>query len=433
MKKRLNYKNKKILTNGGQVMITMVMLLLASSLIILGGVSSPVVKDIKILRNLEESKQSFSLSEGVTEDLVYRIKNGINFSDTEVLSVNGATATATTAIIVDKREVVSVSDKNNVIRTTRALLAQGDGVSFNYGVQSGEGGIHMKNSSSVSGNIYSNGPVTGANSNITSGDVVSAGPSGLIDGVHATGSGYANTITDSEIDTDAYYQSISGTTVGGTSFPGSADQATSSLPISDSMIESWEATAQAGGIINSPCPYVINSDETLGPVKIECDLEIKGSPNVTLEGHVWVAGNISIENSADIRISPSIGGASIAMIADNPSDRLESSKVEIENSAQFFGSGSSGSYVLVVSQNNGAENGTPDEAIEVENSANGDLLIYAGHGDILLKNSISLKEVTGYQITIVNNAEVVYETGLANLLFTSGPSGGFNIDSWLEI
>ena len=425
--------NKRIQTNGGQAMMLVVMFLLAGSLITVGSVSSPVLKDMKIVRNLEESKQSFSLSEGGVEDLVYRITNGINYSDTEVLSVDDVTATTTTAVVADKREVVAVGDKNKVIRSTKVLLEQGDGVIFNYGVQVGEGGIHMKNSSSILGNVYSNGPITGENSNITTGDVVSAGSDGLIDGVHATGSGYANTIMDSNIDTDAYYQSISGTIVGGTSFPASADQATSSMPISDSMIEGWETIAEAGGVINSPCPYEVSSNETLGPVKINCDLDITGSPTVTLEGHVWVVGNISVENSADIRISSSIGSASVAMIADNPSDRLTSSQVEIENSAEFFGSGSSGSYVLVVSQNNSAENGGSEEAVEVGNSANGDLLIYASHGDILLKNSVSLKEVTGYKITIENNAEVIYKTGLANLLFANGPSGGYSVDSWFEI
>ncbi len=60
---------RKIPTNKGQAMITVVMFLLAGSLIVIGGVSSPVLKDIKITRNLEESKQSFSLSEGAVEDM----------------------------------------------------------------------------------------------------------------------------------------------------------------------------------------------------------------------------------------------------------------------------------------------------------------------------------------------------------------------------
>ncbi|HJO89880.1 MAG: hypothetical protein QGH85_02030 [Candidatus Pacebacteria bacterium] len=423
---------RKIPTNKGQAMITVVMFLLAGSLIVIGGVSSPVLKDIKITRNLEESKQSFSLSEGAVEDVVYRIQKGLNFSDTEILSVNGVTATTTTVVLTGKREVVAVGDKNNIIRTTRALMAQGDGVSLNYGVQVGDGGIIMENSSSVQGNIYSSGPVTGSGSNITSGTVISAGPNGLIDGIHATSSGYAHTINNSEIDGDAYYQNISNTEVDGTLYPWSTDQPTTTMPILDSLISQWETDAEIGGVISSPCPYKIDSDVTIGPVKITCDVEISGSPIVTLEGHIWITGNLLIKNSSDIKVASSIGSGSVAMIADNPSDRLTSSKAKITNSAEFFGAGL-GSYILVVSQNESAENGGSEKAIEVENSANGDLLIYASHGEILLQNSVSLKEVTGYKIRIKNSAEVIYETGIASLLFTSGPSGGFSIDSWLEI
>ncbi|MFQ5661944.1 MAG: hypothetical protein ACE5F2_01695 [Candidatus Paceibacteria bacterium] len=426
------HKNK-IPTNKGQAMITAVMFLLAGSLIVVGGVSSPVLKDIKITRNLEESKQSFSLSEGAVEDVVYRIKNGLNFSDTEVLSVNNITATATTAVLADKREVVSVGDKNNIIRTTRVLLTQGEGASFNYGLQAGDGGIVLDSSSSVVGNAYSNGPIQGEGSSLVDGDAISAGPSGLIDDIHTTGSAYAHTISDSEVDVDAYYQTISNTTVGGVPYPWSADQATSTLPISDETINQWEADAQAGGIINSPCPYKIDSDVTIGPVKINCDLEIKGNHTTTLLGPIWVVGDIKITNSSIIRISPSLGSNSVAIIADNPSDRLESSQVKLSNSAEFFGSGTSGSYVLIISQNNSAENGEDEEAIDVKNSVSGDILVYAGHGEIVLQNNITLKEATGYRIRLKNSAEVIYESGIANLIFTSGPSGEFNIDSWLEI
>ena len=72
-------------------------------------------------------------------------------------------------------------------------------------------------------------------------------------------------------------------------------------------------------------------------------------------------------------------------------------------------------------------------AIEVQNSASGRMLLYAGHGEILLANNVSLKEVTGYKIHLKNFAEVIYETGLISLLFTAGPSGTFNINSWEEI
>jgi len=50
-----------------------------------------------------------------------------------------------------------------------------------------------------------------------------------------------------------------------------------------------------------------------------------------------------------------------------------------------------------------------------------------------MENNAILKEVSAYKIHLKNNAEVVYETGLANVLFSSGPGGGFEIKSWMEI
>lgn len=424
---------KKAEMKKGQAMLIAVLFFLTGSMLIVSGIASPVLQDIKMTQDLKESKQSFFTSESGVEDVVYRLKNSIGFSSTEVISIGDSSAITTTAVLSDRREVISVADKNNLIRKAKVVVIQGSGATFNYGMQAGEGGIILENSSSVSGNLYSNGSIVGSVLNVIKGDVVSAGPSGLIDGIHATSSGYANTIVNAIIDGNAYFQSILNTDVDGIEFSNSEDQATSTLPISDDLLDEWEGDAEAGGTISSPCPYIINSDEIIGPVKIECDLIIKGSPTVTIMGAIWVEGNIEIENTATVQVSSSLGSASVVIIADNPLNRLTSSKVEIQNSATFIGSGTEGSYVLVISRNDSAENGGGEKAIEVENTANGDLLIYAGHGEVVLKNNISLREVTAYRIRLQNNAEVIYETGLASLLFQSGPSGGFTIDSWDEI
>lgn len=420
-------------TNRGQAMIIAVVFFLAGSLIVTSGIAAPVLRDLKILRGFEESRQSFYLSEGSVEDVAYRIMKGLNFSAIENLSVNNITASTTVTILTDKREIISVGDKSSNIRKTRILLTQGSGVAFNYGLQAGDGGIFMENFSSISGNVYSNGSTTGSNNNIINGTIVSAGPSGLIDGIHVTDSGYSHTITDSVIDGDVYYQNISGTTVGGVLYPGSADQPTSTLPITDDLISQWESDAEAGGIISSPCPYTINNDETIGPVKINCKLEISGNYTITLNGPVWVVGDVIISNNPVIKTSSSVGDNSVTLISDDPLNRTTSSKVQISNSPTFLGSGAEGSYILIISQNTSAEDGGSEIALNVSNNAGGDLLLYASHGEILLQNSVSLKEVTGYKIHLQNNTDVIYETGLANLLFTSGPSGGFDINSWLEV
>jgi hypothetical protein len=163
-------------------------------------------------------------------------------------------------------------------------------------------------------------------------------------------------------------------------------------------------------------------------------LEISGTGyTVTLAGHLWVAGNATIKNSPTIKAASALGGTSVALIADNPANRATGSKIESDNSAVFEGSGSPGSYVLLLSQNRSAEDGGSEVAIKLANSARGALLAYAGHGEILLQNSVSLREVTAWRIRLKNSAEVIYETGLANLIFTTGPSGGYVFDSWREI
>jgi len=423
-------------TNTGQAVITSVVLISLVFLIIVSGFSSVVLKEAKISRNLIDSKKSYFLSEAGVEDVAFRIINKKLYGNEEVLNLDGFFATTTTSSVSGTtKEITSLSNFMNAARKVKTILSTDVGVSFSYGVQVGAGGLDMDNTSSVEGNVYSNGPIEGENKNEVNGDVVSAGPSSLIDNSHTTGSAYAHTISDSQVGKDAYYQHISGTTVSGTSFPGSSDQATSSLPISDSMINDWEAGAAAGGTISSPCPsgtYTVDSDVTLGPIKINCDLYIKGDPTIILKGHVWVVGSIDMENTAIIKLDPSLAGQSVVVVADNPANRSSSSNINLQNSVQFQDSGTGG-YILLVSQNNSAETGGDEEAIEIKNSVTGQLLLYAGHGEIQMENSANLREVTGYKIHLKNSAKVVYETGLSSLLFESGPSGGYSISGWKEV
>jgi len=41
--------------------------------------------------------------------------------------------------------------------------------------------------------------------------------------------------------------------------------------------------------------------------------------------------------------------------------------------------------------------------------------------------------VTANKLILGSNAEINYDLGLTNSIFTSGPSGGYKIDSWKEI
>jgi len=425
------YKNTNKNEKGAAILIAIILFLFISMTIILGMVN-PILKQASVSKNLTVSKESYYLANGALEDVFYRLKNNKLVSSSETLSLNNAVTTTVTTDTPTGKQIISTADNNTNIRKIQTNVVLGTGASFNYGIQSGQGGFILENSASVTGNVYSSGSVTGSGNNIY-GDAVSSGPSGLISGIHTTGSAYANTIQNSDVDLNAYYVTKISTTVNGISYPNSADQPTLPMPISDEQITELEADALAGGVISSPCPYKITSDRTIGPVKITCNLEISGSPTVTLNGSVWVTGNVSIKNTAIIRISSGLGNKSVAIIADNPSNKTTSSKIDMVNSSQFFGSGSPNSFVFLISQNNSAELGGGEEAMEMDNSSSGKLVLYASHGLININNNTTLKEVTGYKIKAKNSANIIYDTGLVNTLFTSGPGGGYEIVDWQEV
>ncbi|OHA20455.1 MAG: hypothetical protein A2836_02685 [Candidatus Taylorbacteria bacterium RIFCSPHIGHO2_01_FULL_45_63] len=420
-------------TRGGQAMVTAVIFFLGITMTLVFGTVTPVLKEAALARQLQTSKQSYVLAESLSEDMTYRYKTGLAVDSIEYLTIGSDTAYATSTTVSGVVTIVSTGNKSDARRKVQTSLSSGDSASFHYGVQTDKGGVTFANSSSIKGNLFSNGPISGSG-NMVLGDIISAGPMGSVSGMHATSSIYAHTISNSTADKNAYYQSISGSTVLGTSYPASADQATSSMPIPDSDIFEWESDAAAGGTATcSGGSYNVSSGAvTLGPIKIPCDLNISNIADITLAGPVWVTGTINLSNSADISVDASLSGKSVAIIADKSSNRSSGSKINISNSVTFSGAGSN-SYILLVSMNNDAENGGGNQAMTISNNISGEVLVYAPHGLISLANSISLREVTSYKLTLSNSAVVEYKSGLASLLFTAGPSGGYIITDWKEV
>lgn len=420
---------------GGQAMLVVVVFFLFISSSVMFSITRPLLSELRAASRHVFSEESFYRAEGGLEDIISRVKKGYTVAAAgDILlgeSIAGFTVEDETPD--SKIIVVSATSTTNLVRRLSTNTVRGVGASFFYGTQSGIGGIFLENTSRVLGNLYSNGPVEATNNNLIAGDVVSAGAGGLVNGIHATGTVHAHTIQNAEIDGDAYYQTLTSSTVWGALYPGSEDQPEVPLPISDADISGLEQAAADGGVISSPCPYKINSDTTLGPVKITCDVEISGSPTVTFAGPVWVVGNIDVQNNAQLQIESSLGETGIAVIADNPADSLNSGKIILRNSTSYSGSGAEGSYILMLSQNSSAENGEDVKAIQLLNSASGDVILYAAHGEIEIKNNVTLKEVTAYLVNLENSATVIYETGLENSLFTSGPSGGWKAGGWSEI
>ena len=247
----------------GQAALVAVMMFLFISLLISIGLTSPVTRQAGIANELKSSQTAFLAAEAAEEDVAYRIRTGKTFSATEVMRLNDATATTTTEYdpggqIVFSKELLTVAESRRAIRKKYMILSIADRVMFRYAAQAGAGGFYLKNTSSVKGNIYSNGVVDGFNDSVVEGTAVSAGAAGLADELYVIGSARAHTINDSTIFADAYYQTILGSIVFGNQYPGSPDPKSKPFPISDEIIDEWQAVAEAGGGINLPFTHVLH-------------------------------------------------------------------------------------------------------------------------------------------------------------------------------
>jgi hypothetical protein len=428
----------------GAAMILFVLFFTFASSAMMFMLSQSIFSDLADFHRLTQSKQALFASESVTEDVVYRRVFGtFSIDSVESLTIGGVTAYSTTTYDSpsDLYLIASKAQAGATIRKSAAEMSLSGGASFNYGLQAGTGGIELANSAKVIGNVFSNGVVQGAGSAEVEGDIVSAGPAGLIADISATGSVYANTIDNVDVDMDAHYNvDLGGSSIGGTIYTPATNQATTSFPISTTTVQSWkDAITNYGTTIAATDPacssgtYTIDINTTIGYLKVECNLNIKKtgpSTTVTLDGPIWVEGNLSFTQGPTLQVDPSLGRLSVQMMADNPADRLTSSQIEVRNSTQFNGSGDSRSFIMLMSMNESAELGGTEVAIDVSQSANGSVLVYTDSGLIDIGNGIDLKEVTGYQINVAQNSEVIYESGLASLLFTSGPGGAYTLNDW---
>lgn len=417
-------------------MLLIVLLLLAGSLAIMAGIMATVKSQVRVVNELVFAKSAYHAAEGVLEETVYRYINDMSVLSTETTSVSAVDVSTVTGDVSGGIRVVSTGNELGRERSVEAILLEGDGASFSFGIQTDSGGIILENNSSIDGNAFSNGDIVGANKNHVKGTAISAGPNGLVDEIRTDADTYAYEIRDSRVHGDAYYTTISGTIVDGSTSTLPAI-ATTSLPISDDILDSWQAFAASSSVMSAACTagsgkITFNSDVTLGPVKIPCDVEFRLNPTITITGVIWIEGDLTITQGPTFVIHPDLGNKSVPIIVDDPSDREASGTISLQNSGLWTGNGNR-SYIMLVSRNNSASNGGSEVAIGVTQTNGGALLVYAGHGEIRLRNNTELTQITAYQVRLQNNTEVIYDTGLASALFTLGPGGGYTIDSWREV
>jgi len=277
--------------------------------------------------------------------------------------------------------------------------------------------MQIDNGAVVFGSVYSNGTINGGNNSTITGTAYSAGSSGLIDnvdiGTSGVGNAYAHTINNATVQGTKYCQSTNKSPGCDTSL---ADPEAVDMPITDQQILDWKAEGDAGDQYSSFS--VDDASQSLGPAHITGNLFVGNHASLTITGTVWVEGNVTIENGANVSLSPSYGSSEGVIVTDG--------LVNINNNATFSGSGTTGSYLMVLSTS------TSSSAITLENNG-GAVILYAANGTVNLANNASATSLNGKYIHLHQNSEVIYDSGLVNSNFVNGPSGGWSISSWKEV
>ncbi len=245
----------------------------------------------------------------------------------------------------------------------------------------------------------------------------------------------ANAISNCTVNGDAAYNSMTNCIIlGSQTTPNTPpdDPPQIPLPIPQSVIDDWKNEAASGGTCAPPeCRLNGDYDPTacnisLGSKKINgnmiLDASCSGGQTLTITGNIWVTGNIDISNNAKIRLSAGYGTASGIILSDG--------WIHISNNGQFSGSGTAGSYIMLLSTATG--DGHYESAIDLHNNATG-AIFYAQNGLVWLHNNVEVTEVVGRGLHLDNNATLIYEIGLQDVKFSSGPSGGYDVKYWKEV
>lgn len=210
-----------------------------------------------------------------------------------------------------------------------------------------------------------------------------------------------------------------------------ADPVAAAWPVSDSNIQTWKDEATAGGVYTGDITTSYNGSlnnnagNTLGPKKIVGNFHAATGWTAYISGTVWITGDLTIDGGTLMRLSSAYGSRSGVV--------LVSGKIIITGGGHADGSGTAGSYIVMVTTSDCPTSSSCGGANAISVSGgSGAVVLVASNGTIDINTGAQAKELTGYKVNITGNASVTYDTGLANLSFTSGPAGSWTVSSWQE-
>lgn len=277
---------------------------------------------------------------------------------------------------------------------------------FDHAIQAGDLGVVIENNAEVDGApIYSDADVECGNNAEINYPIFVTRPGGEIYNCDDLPEAHADVIRKSDIDGDAYYRSAADfiqSSASGHQYPDSPTP--TELPLPSFDLDAWHALALKGGTVIGD--YQPADGTTLGPVHVRGDLHLEENVAVTVTGPIWVEGDVELDQNSSLTLHAAYGAASSVLLADTPDNRLTGGYVSVENNVELNGSGTDGSYLLVVSANSSTDDDEP--AIAIANNAAG-AIFYAPFGGVRLQNNARAVATVGRRVYIDQRAEIDYD------------------------
>ncbi len=158
----------------GQVVMIAVFIFLTLSLVVILGIAVPISAQIRNNNSVIQTKKSLVAADTLNEEALYRLNSGRTLPSTIVLSMNEGTSTATITDVGGAKQIISSGVTGNFQRNAKATYTQGGGMSINYTVQVGNGGLVMSGGPTVYGPVYANGDIIGSGGSTITGNTISA-------------------------------------------------------------------------------------------------------------------------------------------------------------------------------------------------------------------------------------------------------------------
>jgi hypothetical protein len=261
------------------------------------------------------------------------------------------------------------------------------------------------------------------------------GGNSKISNVRVQGITKADSISGVYIDQDAYYLSpatLTGGTVVGTKYPGSPTPPRPSLPLTNETISDWQQDAADGGEIAGG----LWGSRSVGPRVATSTVTTVNDAIITVTGTLHVLGDLNLGNNSIIKCAAAFLDSSCLVIVDG--------SINPGNNADFQGSGTTGSFITMLSLLDGCLPSAPTppsncsvgpSAISIKNNVSG-AIFYAVKSSVYIYNNAQATSVYGYHLNLSNNTQVLYDPLAQYMRFSPSVAetvGKYRVNSWNEI